>query len=631
MTTPRSLELQVDVEIPEQVAVSYTVAGLGSRAAAALVDAAICVALYGALYFLAFVAIRAGGGTMPDPGDNRWVLTLLVLGQFAIFWGYYVLWEGLRDGQTPGKRRFGLRVVRDGGFAVDFAASAARNLVRAVDMQPGLFYGVGIGSVLLSGSGKRLGDYVAGTIVVRERAVGLRVVEAAAQAAPGAEAGAAALATLLSDDEFALLSHYVERSADLAPARRAQLAAQLAARLRPRTAGWADAPPATGAPYDDALFLDRLHAHEIAARRRGVAARSDTGARREQHAIVARGAAGWAAFAQRLQDAQARGLDALGEEEVSEFVAHYRELTTDLARLQTATRGRDVDAVYYLSRLVAGGHNLLYRGRRTDVRRAGRFVLHAIPAEIRRSWRPIALAALLLFGPAIVAFEAVRRSPEAGMRLVGRAMVDRAETGVERARTGGGYLPEEIAEQRGALLTSQLATNNVRVTYVVFAGGATAGLLTVFMLVMNGVGALGAPLGLYARYGIIEQILAFVAPHGVLELTAICLGGGAGFHLAAAILLPGALTRRDALVARGRRALVLVAGSTLLLICAGLLEGYVSPLVFPLRWKLAISAATAVVLVWYVGSGWWGANHTADGTRDPGPGSRGPLTAPPSP
>lgn len=603
-----SLELQVDVEIPEQVAVTYTVAGLGSRAAAALVDGAICVALYGALSFVVGAAVRAGGGSVPRLTESAWALTILILGQFAIFWGYYVLWEGLRDGQTPGKRRFGLRVVRDGGFAVDFAASAARNLVRVIDMQPGILYGVGIGSALLSGTGKRLGDYVAGTIVVRERAVALRGLDAAAEAAretSARETSAPALTTLLTDDEFALLAHFVGRRADLAPAQATALAARLAQRLRPRTAGWREGAAAAGAE-PDADFLGRLYAHETAARTRGVAARSDTGARREQHALVAQGAERWAAFARRLESAQRRGLGALGEEEVSEFVAHYRELTTDLARLQTAARGREVDAVYYLSRLVAGGHNLLYRGRRTDARRFGRFVAYGIPAEIRRSWRPILLAALLLFAPAIVAFEAVRRSPEAGARLVGRGMIDRAETGVERARTGGGYLPEEMAEYRGALLSSMLATNNVRVTYMVFAGGATAGVLTVVALVGNGVAALGAPLGLYARYGILEQILAFVAPHGVLELSAICIAGGAGFHLATAILLPGALTRRDALVTRGRRALVLVAGSTLLLVAAGLLEGYVSPLVFPLRWKVAISAATALLLVWYVAMGWWG-------------------------
>ncbi|HEY0969833.1 MAG TPA: stage II sporulation protein M, partial [Gemmatimonadales bacterium] len=323
-----------------------------------------------------------------------------------------------------------------------------------------------------------------------------------------------------------------------------------------------------------------------------------------RHALVAAGAARWAAFARLLADAQRRGLESMSEEEVSDFVARYRELTTDLARLRTASRGGDSDAVYSLSRLVAGGHNLLYQGRRVRPAAVGRYLMATVPAEIRRSWRPILLAALLLFVPAIVGFEATRRSPEAALQLVSRDMIDRAETGVVRHESGEGYLPEETARLRGPLLASAITTNNLQVTFIAFAGGATAGVLTVISLVMNGVAAVGAPMGLWARMGILEQILGFVAPHGVLELTAICIAGGAGFLVASGILIPGARTRREALTAQGRRALHLVAGTTLLLLVAGLIEGYVSPLVWPLAWKGAVSAATAVVMIaWLVMGG----------------------------
>ena len=596
MSSP-SLDLQLDVETPEQVAISYTIAGVGSRAAAALLDGGMCVALYALLYYLLRVAIEATGGRAPDPTGSGWATTILLLGQFAIFWGWYVLWEGLRDGQTPGKRYFGLRVVRDGGYAVDFAASAARNLVRLIDLQPGFIYGVGAIAVAASPSGKRLGDLVAGTIVVRERPLaGALPPPDGATAAPGARR--APLTTLLTDDEYALLGRLRERRAELEPRRAAALVESLAARLRQRVQD-----PELAA-LADAAFLAHLHERETAARAGGAVARSERGAARAQHAIVAEGSPRWAEFASRLADAQQRGLPAMGEQEVSDFVARYRELATDLARLRTAARGRDVDAVYRLSRLVAGGHNLLYRGRRVRPGRLWRYLAHEVPAELRRSWRPIGLAALLLFLPAIAAFESVRRSPEAAAQLVPAAMVDRAETGVVRAREGGGYLPEEMARLRGPVLASYIATNNVRVTFTVFAGGVTAGALTAFMLIFNGVGALGAPLGYYARLGIVDQILGFVAAHGVLELAAICISGGAGFHLAAAILLPGALTRRDALVERGRRALALVAATVLLLIVAGLLEGYVSPLVWPLERKLLVSAVTAVALVGYWTLGW---------------------------
>lgn len=587
------LEQRVDVETPEQVALSFTIAGLGSRAAAALVDGGICMALYAALVLLLRLVTRSVGGVTLDPARNPWAVTALLLGQFAIFWGYYVLWEGLRDGQTPGKRHFGLRVVRDGGYAVDFPASAARNLMRLVDMQPGAIFGVGLVSAGLSAQSKRLGDQVAGTIVVRDRVLPLPPEPVAATGA----AVSRPLTTLLRDDEYDVLERLRGRQRTLDPDRLATLTATLATRLRPR------APALAAASRTDAAFLARLYEGERAARARGVAAFRETGARREHYALVAEGMPRWQEFARLLAGAQRNGLAGLGEDGVSDFVARYRELTTDLARLRTATRDRDVAAVYQVSRLAAAGHNLLYRGRRMDPWSIPRYLFQTVPAEIRRAWRPILLAAVLLFVPGAISFVAVLRSPAAAEALVSRGMVDRAQTGVVRDRDGGGYLPDEAARLRGPVLASAIATNNVRVTYTVFATGVTGGVLTILMLLMNGISALGAPLGYYARLGILPQILGFVVGHGVLELTAICISGGAAFELAAGLLLPGALTRRESLVRRGRRAIHLLAGTTLLLIVAGLIEGFVSPLVWPLSWKLALSAATAVALVAYLSGG----------------------------
>ena len=155
----------------------------------------------------------------------------------------------------------------------------------------------------------------------------------------------------------------------------------------------------------------------------------------------------------------------------------------------------------------------------------------------------------------------------------------------------------------GPFMASAIMTNNVRVTYVAFAAGITAGVGTVLALVFNGV-QIGGGLGIFAANDVAHLILGFVAAHGVLELVAICIAGGGGLLLASALLLPGALPRREALVVRGRRAVRLIAASTFLLVIAGLLEGYVSPLAsWPNEWKYAISAATALFLAFYVSLG----------------------------
>jgi uncharacterized membrane protein SpoIIM required for sporulation/uncharacterized RDD family membrane protein YckC len=601
----RSLEQYVDVETPEQVVFSYTVAGVGSRAAAALIDILICVAAFVALIVLAgytsgaFSATRVRTGS---DGSGQWAAAVLSILQFAIIWGYYVLFEALADGQTPGKKRLGLRVVQDGGYSVSFAASAVRNLVRAIDMQPLFFYGVGILSVAVSKSGKRLGDLAAGTLVVRERGEPESAATAHDEAVHATPATGPALATLLTDDEYELLDRFVQRRSAIDAVQRAQFAAQLAARWRAR---------APELPGSDAAMLIRLHERERLARRRGTAARSDTGARREQHAIVANGMPRWRRFAIALAAAQRGGLKRLPEEQVSAFVAEYRELSADLARLRTASRGREPDALFYLGRLVAGGHNLFYRRRELPLGTAWRYLALDVPREIRRSWRPILLASLLLYGPAVAAYTAVRVDSTTARMVVPASLAERAQSGAKRGNEGSEFLPSEMGQGRGPAMAAWLMTHNASVTYTAFAAGLSFGLGTVYALVSNGV-MLGGPIAYYQRLGTMGQITGFIAPHGVFELTAITFGGGAGFLLAAALLLPGVRTRRAALVVNGRRAIRLVAGATLLLLGAGLIEGNISPSPLPNEAKYFVSLCTALVLLFYVTRGRGGEAEVRD-------------------
>jgi uncharacterized membrane protein SpoIIM required for sporulation len=282
-------------------------------------------------------------------------------------------------------------------------------------------------------------------------------------------------------------------------------------------------------------------------------------------------------------------------------VREYRDLAADLARLRTAARGDEREEIFYLSRLMAGAHNLLYRGRALAVRDVLRALAVDLPAEVVRSWRPIALAAALLFGPAAIAYVAVVRDPATAAVFLPPQMLDRAEEGVRRAREGTGYI--EDPQLFRPVMASQIVANNVQVTFAAFAFGIAAGLGTVLALVTNGV-SFGGVFGLYASKGIARLLLAFVAPHGVLELSAICIAGGGGFLLAAALLIPGARTRRRALAENGRRAIRLLGASTAMLVVAGSLEGFVSPIPsWPLGAKLAVSGVTAVALVAWLARG----------------------------
>jgi len=607
----------VDIETPELVVVSYTVAGLGSRLLAALIDLTICIVAL-LVVVLAAVALdnRSSNelakeiANKPSP-STAWAAAVITIMQFVILWGYYVLFEGLNDGQTPGKRFLRLRAVRDGGYSIGFSASAVRNLLRIVDLQPVFTYLIGIASVAVSKSGKRLGDIVAGTLVVREALIKQPMSE---RTAPKQSAAIATVAASLTDAEFQLLERWADRRSSLTPERRREVTAQVVARLR-------HAFPADASGSESATLLSLL-ASERHARERGAAARGATGASRERYSIITTRSPRWMLFASKLADAQRKGLKSLGEDGVRDFVAEYRALSADLARLRTAVGAGSASELFYLGRLVAGAHNLLYRDRRSTVRDVLRFISFDVPTEVRRSVLPITIAATFLFLPAIIAYTAVVRDPRVAPSFIPVQMLDRAEEGVTRAKKGTGYIPDP--EVLRPLMASRIIANNVQVTFAAFALGVTAGLGTLALLLFNGV-SLGGVFGLYQSKGIVKLLLAFVAPHSVLELSAICIAGGGGLLIAAAMIVPGHRTRRRALAENSRRAMHLIAASTLLLIVAGSLEGLVSPIPnWPLWAKVSVAAGTAVMLALYLRGG---VDRQVIVVEDPAPDAESDLLA----
>lgn len=579
------LDATLDVETPEQVVVSYTLAGIGTRGAAALIDLLLMLVLTGTLWYAAATLPRLVPG-LRDMAGGGWVSVVIIIGQFLILWGYFVAFEAVWDGQTPGKRLLGLRVVRHGGGGVDLGASAARNLIRFVDFLP-FGYFVGMVSVIANARNQRLGDLVAGTIVVRER---LLRHERPREAASTVEDDGSVILATLDDERFALLDRFVTREATLDDASRARIAAALVARV------------GVDVRTDAVAALRILHQRELQARRSLRPTSSASGARREEWAVVAEGRPRWDAFAAELTETRRRGLDTLSEDEVTAFVESYREVATDLARLRTADRGRGGDAVFTLSRLVSAGHNLLYRRPSKGVDRIARFIAFDIPREVRRSWRHVAVASALLFIPAVGTIVAIVRTPSLAQRMLPPGMIERAEQGQQRGNTGADYLPN-AEDEKGSVLSAFLMTNNIRVALVAFAGGITAGVLTVYALVFNGIAALGAGVGLYITKGIGGQILGFVAAHGVLELSAICIAGAAGLLLATGMLVPGDRTRREALADNGLRSLHLVACVVIFLILAGLIEGNISPSRLPDSAKYATAVITAIGMIWYLSLG----------------------------
>jgi uncharacterized RDD family membrane protein YckC len=245
------VDRNVDVRTPESIAFNYELAGLGSRFLALVIDQVIQILLLLGVFYAVVAAalklptVHGAAGTQAEKIGEAVAIAAIVVVIFTIFFGYFIVLETLWNGKTPGKWALSIRVVRDGGYPVDLGASVIRNLIRIGEFAFG-YYALSAVSMVLSPENKRLGDYAAGTIVVRESAIALRVPEENVNAAP-----AYAPTQYLSGEERALVKQFIERREALTPERRDALAGKLAARVRERV------PPELRGLDDEAL-LERL-------------------------------------------------------------------------------------------------------------------------------------------------------------------------------------------------------------------------------------------------------------------------------------------------------------------------------------------------------------------------------------
>ncbi|HEY8258162.1 MAG TPA: stage II sporulation protein M [Gemmatimonadales bacterium] len=563
----------LEVETPEHVVLDLEIAGIGSRTLAALLDLLILIGAAAAV--MTTLAVLGGYGLRL----GRLAAAILLLVGYAVATGYYIVFEGVRGGQTPGKRIVGIRVVMDTGHAVTLGAAAVRNLLRAADFLPPPYL-LGALFVAFHPRGKRLGDIVAGTVVARDRPheppPGRRRVES--PEAPSIPE--------LADAEFRLLTQFVERQGDLAPDARARLASSIVRRI-----GGASSP--TG--VSDQAHLLELHAREL-GRREGALARRGAAGSGTRFAAQKRDR--WDAF-ERLADRAARsGLDRFGSDELPDFAARYREVAADLARSRTYRADEATQA--RLERLVAAGHNALYREERGAWQRLWVTLTRECPAAIVAARRYVLVAFLAFALPAAAGFTLMRERPALAAELLPDVMLQRAESGSERRKTGRGYV--EVDAQDRPLVASGIITNNVRIAITCFAGGIFLGVGSLVLLAFNGL-TIGASAGHFANMGLLGYLLEFIVGHGVLELFAIWVAGAAGFLLGRTVVAPGTLARADALVVSGRQAVRMLGGAALLLLVAGMIEGFVSASRGGLPVRLSASVASLAFLAFYLSSG----------------------------
>lgn len=296
---------------------------------------------------------------------------------------------------------------------------------------------------------------------------------------------------------------------------------------------------------------------------------------------------------QRLEDLLAlldrSSLRRLHREEVRELGRIYRRTASDLAIARAESR--DPRLINYLNSLVIRAHGRIYQADAQGGRRLHHFFTQDFPQTFRRTWRYTAITFTCFWLFFLVGFLGTWRdadfsefagvSPE--MRYVVNARIHWWETLNEANQIG----------------SSQILTNNIGVTFYAFALGALFGVGTLYVMAYNGVN-FGAVFALVYRAGYGHELLRFVVGHGVIELSCIFIAGGAGLLIGSALLVPGDLSRADALKTRGLEAIRLIAGCAVLLVLAGIIEGFISPAPINPAIKFSVAALTGLALYSYL-------------------------------
>ncbi|HEV3351947.1 MAG TPA: stage II sporulation protein M [Acidimicrobiales bacterium] len=259
-----------------------------------------------------------------------------------------------------------------------------------------------------------------------------------------------------------------------------------------------------------------------------------------------------------------RKVGRLSPAEIEEMVALYQRAATHLSYARTTYRDPALTAT--LSSLVARAGAVVYASPPRTLRALGRFFAVTFPAAVWYSRRFVAVSAALFLVPAFAVGLWLANSPRAveatGPRAVREAYVNEDFQHYYRSAPASQF-------------ASQVFTNNVQVSIYAFAAGIALCVPTAVILAINGANV-GVAGGLFASVGQQLKFWGLILPHGLLELTAVFIAGGAGLRLGWTLIDPGDRTRREALADEGRRAMVIVAGLVVVFAAAGTIEGFVT-------------------------------------------------------
>lgn len=274
--------------------------------------------------------------------------------------------------------------------------------------------------------------------------------------------------------------------------------------------------------------------------------------------------------------------------DINRFSRLYQKAAQNLSYSQTYYPQEEVTP--YLNELVSKSHNLLYRDQVSSLKQIRHFFGVTFIGLFLQQWKMIAVAIILFTIGGLGSFFAVAEDPLHVYSVLPENMAQ-------------SFDPDRLGENEGEvdspMMSATIMTNNIQVAFLAFAGGITFGLLTVYVLIYNGI-IVGAIAALFWHYGKSYEFWAYIVPHGMIELTAIFIAGGAGLLMGYKLFVPGAYSRGYVLKQQAKRSVLLLLGTIPLFVIAGIIEGFITPSTLSLEAKYLIAGLTVIGLILYV-------------------------------
>ncbi|MFD2043708.1 stage II sporulation protein M [Ornithinibacillus salinisoli] len=274
--------------------------------------------------------------------------------------------------------------------------------------------------------------------------------------------------------------------------------------------------------------------------------------------------------------------------DVEEFNRLYQKTAQHLSFCQTYFPNEDVTA--YLNELVSTSHNILYKDQLSSFQQVRYFFSTKFIGLFLEQWRFIVLAMILFTVGGLASFLSVVDDPLHLYSIIPSEMAHSVD-------------PERLGEGHDAidssLMSAEIMTNNIQVAILAFASGITFGLLTIYLLIYNGI-LVGALAAVFWHSGMSYEFWAYIVPHGMIELTAIFIAGGAGLLMGYKLFVPGPYSRGFQLKRQSKRSVQLFLGTIPLFIIAGIIEGFITPSSLSLEVKYLVAFLTVVGLIGYI-------------------------------